>query len=321
MAIVAGTALRYTSIGERESLSDVIYDISPEDVPFMSAIGRGPACAQTLEEWQTDALGAVDLANAHLEGDEATFATPAETVRIGNYTQISRKTLIISGTREATRKAGRKSDRAYMMAQKASELKRDMESILLSNQAAVAGSSVVARKLASLAAFVKTNVSKGVGGVDPVYTSGVPLAARTDGTQRAFTETILKNIIQLAWSQGGSPRILSVGPFNKTVVSGFAGIATRTVDVTKAQPTMITAAADVYVSDFGTIRVTPNRFQRERDAWLLDPSLCSLRYLRPFGTSKLAKTGDADKEMLLGEYTLQVNQEKGLALAADLLTS
>jgi hypothetical protein len=171
-----------------------------------------------------------------------------------------------------------------------------------------------------MTAWVKTNTDKGATGVDPNWTSGVPLAAnvRTDGTQRAFTETILKNVIQLAWIAGGEPDTVMVGATNKQVASGFSGVATKTFYQNKVTTTAIIGAADVYVSDYGTLSIVPNRFQRARDAWVLNFDLISVAYLRPFKTVDLAQTGDAQKKMLLAEYTLQVKNEAGLGLCADL---
>lgn len=323
MSVPSGTFIKYDAKGLREQLSDAIYNISPEDTPFMSAIGRGPKAKGTLVEWQTDSLAAVDTTNAQVEGDDASYTTPAATVRVGNYTQISRKTLSLSGSLQEHEAAGRKDEEAYQMQKRSAELKRDMEAILLTNQGADAGGSTTARKIASMGAWLKTNVDKASDGSNPTYTSGVPLAGRTDGTQRAFTETIAKNVIQLAWSSGGSPRTLMCGPVNKAKVSAFSGIATRNFDLSNVAPkaTAIIAAADVYVSDFGTLRVIPNRFQRERDAWVLDFEMLSVRMYRPFKREKMAKTGDADKTLLLVEWTLQVNQEAALGAAFDLTTS
>lgn len=321
MAAVSGTYTRYDAIGLREDLADVIYNISPEDTPFISGIGRESA-KQTLHEWQTDSLADVDTDNAVVEGDEASFSTPSPTTRVGNYTQISRKTASVSGTLEEVDKAGRKSEMAYQLAKRGAELKRDMEAILLSNQGANAGAFGTPRRLAGMGAWVKTNTNFGVDGADPTYIAGVPPTGRTDGTQRPFTEEIAKDVIQQAWSEGGSPKVLMVGPYNKSVVSSFEGIAQRVVNIgNPGSVTGIVAAADVYVSDFGTLRVLPNRFQRERDAWFLDFDLVKLATLRNFRQEKLAKTGDADKRMILVEYTLRVNQEAGLGLAADLTTS
>lgn len=326
MALVTGTYTRYTAQGLREHLTDVIYDISPEETPFINGAGRTKA-NQTLYEWQTDELASVDTGNAHLDGDDiTTFTTVTPTVRVGNYTQISRKLLIISGTLEAVDKAGRKSELAYQLSRRGAEMKRDMEAISLSNQGGDAGGVGTARRTATLGAWVKSNVSFGTGGGNPTYTSGVPGAPRTDSTSgnlRAFTETIFKTVIQSCWTEGAKPSVLMVGPVNKQRVSGFAGVVTRNFDIsnTTAKPSAVIAAIDVYVSDFGTFKVIPNRFQRERDAWLIDFDYVSLAYLRPFQQEALAKTGDAHKRMMLAEWGLKVNQEAALGLVADLTTT
>src|SRR5690348_22766 len=171
MAKIANTFNTYETVGRREELSDAIYMISPEETPFMSNAGRGKV-NNTFFEYQQDSLATPDNTNAQLEGDDqTTFDAVTPTVRPGNYVQISRKSVIISGTQEATDKAGRKSEKAYQLAKKSAELKRDMETILLSNQGAVAGATATARKTAGLPAWVKTNVDLGATGVNPVYTT------------------------------------------------------------------------------------------------------------------------------------------------------
>ena len=323
MAIVSGTGTRYDMQGLRESLHDRIYDISPEDTPFVMGAGRGPNAKQTLEEWQTDSLTAAG-ANAQIEGDEASFDTPSATTRVGNYTQIMRKTLILSDTLEQVDKAGRRSELAYQLAKRGAEIKRDLEFTLLANTGGNGGNTTTARSMASMGAWVKTNTSIGTSGGDPSYTTGVPSAARTDGTQRAFTEAIAKTVIQAGWTQGAKFTTLMVGPVNKQRVStDFAGIATRNYDLSNvsAKPMAAIASIDVYVSDFGVMRVVPNRFQRERDAWFLDFEFVELRYLRPLSQVKLAKTGDAEKRMMVQEVTLCVKQEAALGGAFDLTTT
>ena len=320
MALLTNTETRYGQKGLRESLSDIIYDISPEDTPFMSSIGRTGA-KQTLEEWQTDVLASADGDNAQLEGDDVSFDAITPSVRVGNFTQISSKAIIVSETVDTVDKAGRKSVTARQIARKGAELKRDQEKIFLRPQGGVSGGAGTARRLASLNAFLKTNVVKHSTGSNPTYTSGVPGSARVDGSSTAaFTETMLKSAIQSVWTEGGTPRILMVGPVNKQRVSGFSGIATRNFDLSNVSPraTAIIASADVYVSDFGTLRVIPNRFQRERDAWVLDWELLDQPQLRPMKVIKLAKTGDATKSYIRVEYSLRVKQEAGLGLIADL---
>jgi len=316
MAIVANTFTRYSAVGIREDLSNVIYNISPEETPFISNIGRENV-KNTYFEWQTDSLAAASASNAALEGDDvASFTAVSPTSRIGNYTQISTKNVVISGTLEALDKAGRRSELTYQLAKLGSELKRDMESALLANQSPVAGNTTTARRTAGLPAFIKTNTDFGSGGAD---TAGI--AARTDGTQRAFTEALLKTVIAEVWESGGTPKMLMVGSHNKQVASGFTGIATRFRDVPAGQQAQIVGAADVYVSDFGTVNIVPNRFQRARDAFVVDPQFASMAVLRPIQQMELAKTGDAEKRLMLVEYGLKVNNEAAHGIVADLTTS
>jgi len=320
MAIVANTFTRYSAIGIREDLSNVIYNIAPEETPFISNIGRENV-KNTYFEWQTDDLAAASASNAALEGDDVTsFTAVTPTVRVGNYTQISTKNVIISGTVEALDRAGRRSELTYQLAKQGSELKRDMEAALLANQASVAGNTTTARRTAGLPAWLTSNTSFGSGGANPTVGS-TPTAARTDGTQRAFTETLLKNVISAVWTSGGSPKILMTGAFNKQAASAFTGIATRFRDVPAGSQAQIVGAADVYVSDFGTVSIVPNRFQRSRDAFVLDPEMASLAILRPIQQMELAKTGDAEKRMMLVEYGLKVNNQAAHGIVADLTTS
>ena len=308
----------YTSIGQREDLSDVIYSISPTDTPFMSSIGKGKATA-TNHEWQTDALASAVLTNAAVEGDTASDATLGVTTRAGNKTQISQKTVKISGTLEAVDKAGRKSEKAYQLAKASAEIKRDMETTLLSNQASTNGTSSAARKLGGLQTWLATNGDFGTDGV--AGASGT--TTRTNGTNRTFTETILKTVVKEVYSSGGNPKVLMVNPAHKQLVSAFAGIAAQRFMAPADAPTTIIGAADVYLSDFGTISVVPNRFMSSTNtcdeaAFVLDTDMASIAYLRPFQTNELAKTGDAEVTQLLVEYTLQVNNEAAHGIIADL---
>lgn len=320
MAAVGNTFTTPDAVGIREDLSDVIYNISPEDTPFFSNAKRGK-CSNTLYEWQVDELAATDTSNAAPEGDDETsFDAVDPTVRLQNYVQISKKNLIISETQETVTKAGRRSEIAYQLAKRSKELKRDMEAIALANQAA---NGTGTRTTGSVLAFIKTNTNKSTGstsGVDPDYTS-LPDDTRTDGTARAFTEDMLKDVIQQCWQEGANPTMLMVGPFNKQAVSAFTGIAAQRYQAPSSGQSRIVAAADIYQSDFGEVSVVPNRFQRDRDAFVLDPEFMEVVYLRPFKQKELATTGDAQKRLLNVEWGIKVHNEKAHGLIADLTTS
>ena len=320
MAIVTNTFTTFDAKGIREDLSNVITNIAPEETPFMSNIGR-ESISNSLYEWQTDTLAAA-AANKQLEGDDVTsFDAVTATVRLQNYAQISRKTIVLSATEETVNKAGRRSELAYQIAKRGAELKRDQEFTMLNGAVAAAGNTTTARGTASLQAFIKTNYDMQTNGANPSYTT-LPNSARTDGNVRTFTETILKNVIQQVWTAGGTPKILMTGPVNKMRVSGFSGIASSRFNIEGgARPATIIGAADIYVSDFGNVQVVPNRFQRERDAFVIDPEYAKLTTLRPYQQIELAKTGDAEKRMLIVEWGHKVLAENAHGIAADLITS
>jgi hypothetical protein len=314
------TFTRYDAVGAREDLTDVIYNISPQDTPIMSSIGKTKATA-VYHEWQTDALASVNTSNALVEGADASAATLSPTTRIGNYTQIVGKTIQVSGTLESVDKAGRKSEKAYQLAKASAELKRDIEGIITANQGQSAGSSSAARVMGSLLSYIKTNTNKGSGttaGADPT-TIGV--STRTDGTTRTFQESMLKDVVAKVFTSGGTPSVLMVSPALKQVVSGFTGLAQHRYNSNANGNVTILAGADMYASDFGVLQVVPNRFMRTRDALVLDPEYAALAYLRPFQTNELAKTGDSEKTQILAELTLEVKNEAAHGGIFDLSAS
>lgn len=319
MAIATTTFTRFDAIGVREQLADTITNVDPVATPFLSNAKKGTA-KNTLFEWQTDALASASSTNQQLEGDQITsYTAVTPTVRLTSYCEIARKTLSVSDTQEEIGGAGRSSELGYQIAKLGKELKRDMETSLLANKAAAAGSTTVARKTAGLKCYIKTNYDKDAGGAIPTYTT---LANDTwdDGTQRAFTETITKNVLQQCFTSGADVSTIMVGAWNKQVFSDFSGVVELMANQGRAQATII-GAANTYVSDFGTLSVIPNRFMPARDALFLDWGMVQVNFLRPYKVTELAKVGDDEKRMLVAEYGLQVLNEKGLGVAVDLSTS
>jgi hypothetical protein len=286
----------YDTIGIREDLQDAIYDISPTTTPFMSTIGKSTA-KNTYHEWQTDSLASVNKDNAQVEGADAVSPTLTPTTRVGNYTQISDKVVQVSVTDDKVDKAGRSTETAYQLAKASAELKRDMESILLSDQAQTAGDSATPRKLGGFQSWLTTNVVAGSG---------------------AFTEQNVKDAMLKAYTEGGEPTMLLVSPAQKQVISTFEGIAGQRYQAPKSSPTTIIGTADVYLSDFGTLNVVPDRFLDDDVALIVDPSMTNVAYLRPFKQTKLAKTGDSEKHLMNVEYTLVVKNEAAHAMVTDL---
>lgn len=329
MAQVTNTFETYDAVGNREELSDKIHQITPEETPFISLIGR-KSVVSTHPEWQTDELATPVTSNAQAEGDDWSFDAITPTTRVGNYTQISNKTFIVSRTQDKTSKAGRKSEVAREVGRKGVELRTDMEVQLLSNTASSAGTGDGAtnRNSAGFRAWLSSNDSLGSGGASGGFNSGTGVVdAATNGTQRAFTKTILDAVILDTYNDGGNPSVLMVSPYVKTVFSGFmddANVAPFRYAAGKGKKNVIIAAADMYLSDFGEISVVPNRQMARagaavaRNAFLIDPKMVSLGEFDAIKLEKPAKTGDAEKRVLIAEYTLCVHNEKAHGCAADL---
>lgn len=318
MAVPTGTTQTYQAIGRREDLTDVIHDLSPTETPFMNAIEKGSA-TNTYHEWQTDALAAASDDNAVIEGDDPGNDAADPTVRLGNYTQLSDKVVQVSSSQQASNNAGRGKESSYQVMKRSKELKRDVEASLTSNNASVAGDSSTARKSAGFEAWIQTNDSRGSGGSSTAFTGGIQAAA-TDGTQRVYTETLLKDVLQTCWENGGDPTMVLVGAFNKKQMSSFNGIADAVRDTGNKRATIV-GAADVYVSDFGTLDIVPSRFSRSRSALIVDPTMWKLCYYQRYNTIDLAKNGHSDRKMLSVEYTLEACNEKSSGCVADLTTS
>lgn len=312
--VPGSTFQTYQSVGNREDLSDMIFNVSPSECPFQSLIGRETADA-VLTEWQTDSLAAVDATNAVVEGDDAANDPITPTVRVSNWLQTSDKVVQVSTIQNnAVRKAGRKgTEMAYQMVKRGKELKRDMETILLSNQVPSAGTTSTARKLRPLVGWYATNDSRGATGAD-----GTSSTAATDGTQRDFSEALIKTAMQLAYTNGGNPTVLMVGPVNRVNASTkLLGGATKFYRVEEKK---LVATITVYESDFGPLKIVPNRFQRERDAHLLDPEFLAIAYLENPTSQDLAVTGLSRRKQIWCTYTLIVKNEAALAVVADLNT-
>jgi len=293
------------------------------ETPFISNLARGKATA-VFEEWLTDSL-ADAAANRQVEGDSISGTSAGATTRLGNYNQISWKTVTVSRTQEKVQKAGSKSTVARLLAKAGKELKRDMEFTLTRNQASSAGGSATARSLASVESWLATNKTS-VGPADagkttPGFSSGT-VAAPTDGSSNGtFSEVSLKQVLQLCWTAGGEPKTVMTGAFNKTRASKFAGIATIYRETTGSKQATVVGAADVYISDFGEVRIVPNRFSRDQTVLVLDMDYWELRVLRPMETYDLSVTGSAFNKVIETEYTLVSRNEKASGKVTECLTS
>ena len=319
MTMATSAFSTFAAVGNREDITDTIYRIDPTDTPFYSGVEKAKASAVN-HEWQTQSLRSA-AANAQLEGDDVTAAARTATVRLGNICQIMSTSARVTGTQRVVDHAGRDDEMAYQEMLAGLELKRDIEYNLVGlSTAKVTGATTTARKFASVMAWITTNTDKGGGtAADPTAADGT--SARVDSaTLSAFTEARLKNVIKKCFDAGGKPTVVMLNSFNKQQFSTFTGRGTPMQDQGERK---ITAAVDVYESDFGRLKVTPNRFMRQRDAFVLQMDLWATAPLpgRSMVSFPLSKTGDSDAKVILSEFTLEARQEKASGGIFDLTTA
>jgi hypothetical protein len=319
MGVSANTNETYDVTTLKEDLQEALISISPTETPVMSAIGKKNV-SNTYFEWAVVDLAAASGSNRVIEGEAAPANdAPSNGVRQGNYTQISDKVVEVSDTAEAVNGAGDAQTLAKQVAYKLKELKRDMEKMLTDNVAASAGASGTARATAGLPAFLRTNAARGTNGADGTTSgsgvSGYVDAAATDGTQRAVTEALLKGVIATCWDAGAEPSLVVCGSSQKQTISTFTGNATKYKDISDKT---LSAAIDIYVSDFGELSIVPSRFSRSRDVLVLDPSYARVAYLKQASQKPLARTGHSERRLISAEYGLQVDNEAAHGVVADI---
>lgn len=331
--MVTTTYQTYRQVGIREDLTDDISNIDPVETPVFTMLRKGAPARSTYIEWQKDSLASASGTNRLVEGADASYLTASPTTRLRNYTQISGKALIVSGTANAVNTAGREEELAYQIAKRGKELKRDMETAITGNYASVAGGSATARVSAGMEAWMTTNTIYGgtagaTDGADGGYTAAGTVTAATDGSSsnlRTITEALLKSVLGLAWTAGGQPTTVIVGKYNKQKISAFTGITTKYSDFgnnpASSGQLAIIAAADIYLHDFGKVKIVPDRFSRGRTLLALDMEYWSIHYLRPMKVETLAKTGDAEKKQMLAEWTLCSKNEAASGKVADCVSS
>jgi len=306
MAQPTNTFDSYDARGIRESLADIIYDISPSETPFYSSTAKVTA-TNTYHEWQTDSLRS-SADNKHVEGDETVAEARSATSRLGNYTQIFKNAVTVADTDSGLKKAGRAAEMAYQVLKVAKEQKLDIEKALFANNARVAGNSSTARELAGAPAWLITNTSYGANeGADP---TGDGTDARTDETTAltAFDQTKFDTVMQSIWVSGGRPDVVYLSAFQMNKALGFTGNNNQRSQVQAGDEKVIKSLA-VYVTPWGTVEFMPTRENRSRDVFIMQKDMWAVGVLRPTKNTELAKTGDATKRQVVTELTLVCKNE------------
>jgi len=318
MAQPSNTFDSYDAVGIREDLRDVIYNISPEETPFLSACKKSKA-TNTYHEWQTDSLRS-SAANAHIEGDATTAESRSATTRLGNYTQIFKNAVVVPDTDEGINKAGRAKEIAYQTMKMAKEQKLDIEKALFDNNARVAGSSTAARELAGLPSWIVTNIDEAG---DATAATGDGTDARTDGTAAAFDQDRFDGVMQSIWESGGKASSVYLSAFQMNKALAFTGMNNQrsTIGAAVGGNNAVVNAMDVYVTPWGTVNFIPSRENRSSDVFIIQDDMFEVAELRPMKNTQLAKNGDNTTRQIVTELTLVSKNEKASGAVYDNTTS
>lgn len=323
MAVITNTFTTATPPkGNRESLSDVVSRITPEDRPIHSMISK-ESTTSIFPEWEIDTLAA-PAANAQLEGDQYSYAAVTPVTRVGNYTQIMRKDWVVSKTQEAVDNAGKAEQIKTVKLKRGIELLKDTELALVTNAASVGGAT---RIMGGLPSWITSNVSRGATGSNGGYNTGTKLTvAATNGTQRAFTKVLLDTVMQSCYTSGANVKEVVVSPYVKSVFVTFmsdSNVAPFRMAVDAGGKRTIIATADYYEGPFGRVAVIPNRVMATsaavaRNVFLLDSEMLGMRVLRKIASDpNVVTNADSEAGVIIGEHTLAVKNEAGLGVVAD----
>jgi hypothetical protein len=322
MTVATNTIQAVARIGIREDLSDRIGELFPDDCPFQKAIGSENA-SQVYHEWQTDKLAAASATNKHVQGMDLVNDSRANTVRQGNYSQIMAKVVGSSTTMEASKTAGRASELGRELMKAGRELKTDAELRFTGGLPAVPPTASVEGESAGALCFMTTNSYLGTAGspTQPTYsggtTVGYPNAAAGNGTQRTYTETLLKTALADIWKAGGNPKLVITDVGHKQIAAAFAGLSAQRRETNDKRITIV-AGADFYVSDVGEVQFVPSRFCSARDVLIIDPDFWAVATLDALKIGDLAKTGLATRKEMHVEHTLVCRNEAASAVIRDL---
>ena len=315
-----------SAVGNREELSDVVNRITPEDTPIYSMI-RKESCSSTYPEWEVDKL-ADPAANARLEGDQYSYDALTAPVRMGNVTQIFRKSFIISNTQQAVKNAGNVEKVKTQALKKGIEIRKDVEFAIVSNTAAAKGQT---RKFGALPTWITSNHSKLAGTTADGYNTSTGLTTALSGniTQRALTMAMIDEVMQSAYIEGGNPTDMVFSPYLKSVFVSFinaTGTAALRNQVSNGMGNAVIRNVDVYEGPYGKVKVQTNRVMKGAGdygqasiAYILDRKYLRFKWLRRIKRMRdITANADAKPYVILGEGTLCVKNEAALGMISGL---
>ena len=320
-----------------EDVMNKIWDISKIPLPFTDMIGSGTA-KNEYKEWTTDELAVPDVTNAIIDGDDADGNDTKTGQRVGNHHQISDKVVRVSYRADASDTIGRAKELGYQLSRRQQELRRDVDAIALLNQASVADDgATVAGNVGGLPTWLATNTVNLTSPVGFDLSTGKTVVPTATADGITLSESAVRDVVESIYLQGGDPSVMMSIPavcrkFSEYLFTSSARVATLMSDQGKSsEKATALGSVNVFVTDFATLKLVPNRLQQSyeasyatpsltaafSDVFILDPSYLSLCYLKGYRTDALAKTGLAENRQMSVDWSLIVNTEKAHGIIAS----
>lgn len=316
-----------------EDVMQKIWDISNVPLEFSDRLASG-AVGNANFSWTVDELSAPDLTNAAIDGVDSSGNDAKAGERQNNHAQISTKNVSVTTRARHSNTIGRSDELAYQVARRQIDLRRDIDAILMSNQASVADDGdTVAGKTGGLASWIATNGSVGATGTIGGWAVGTGLTvAYLPGTKRALSEALIRDTVQAVYQEGGESSVALSNPQTIRLISEYMFSDTARVAVLQSdqgksrEQASALGSVNFFVTDFGSLQLVSSRTYVEAVAtvtelFILDFSLLSEAILAGVRTEPLAKVGLADKRLMSCDYGLKVLNEKGQGMIADIDTA
>lgn len=295
----------YFATGIREGLTDTVADLFADDVPFFS-MARKLKIRSTKHEWQSDSLAAA-ATTAIVEGAALSYSQPATRTRHCNYTHIRLRNWDVTFTQMAVNVAGIEDSVAREIMKAMKTLLTDYEKIFLNTGNTAVGTTAVARSAKGIQKAIRTNTGRG--------------SSAGGAVKQALTESKVNALLQKIWNQGGDPRALFCGGYQKRVISqNFTAKTGFTYNI-NASTRQAIANINSYEGSFGTVDIIPDRQHMGMRISIVTPEQLKVAVLRDITQYKGAATASSVKGWVEAEMTMEWGNEKAHAKQSHLKTS
>ena len=253
--------------------------------------GLGSTTATTLATNNTFAI----VGMARLEGDDSDPIGYTDLTTNSNYTQIFHKEVKQTGTAPYQDRWGMGDQMQYESAKSIPEMMRLIERTLQYGKRS-AGSTTTPRMMGGYQEFITTNKASG---------ANISVASLAPG--------VIEDAVELIYNAGGSGDFLAI--VNPATYQKIKNAYDSSSFVRyPPEQTQFGTLVDRIITPFGYVSFVIDRWQLSNLIPIMKLDNVGMLTLRPWQVEDLAKTGDAEKKQLIGEFSFCMKLEKSHAL-------